>query len=100
MQRLNLDASLAAKPAAELSVGQQQRVAVARALIGAPDLILADEPSSALDDANTQQFFELMLNGFDRSRQTLLVVSHDTRLTAHFDHVLSVSDVMQGGVGQ
>ena len=100
MQRLNLDASLAAKPAAELSVGQQQRVAAARALSGAPDLILADEPSSALDDANTQQFFELLLNGFDRSRQTLLVVSHDTRLTAHFDHVLSVSDVMQSGVGK
>ena len=93
--RLNIEADSLNKPAGELSIGQQQRVAAARALIGAPDIILADEPSSALDEANTKDFFELLLSGLDRSRQTLLVVSHDTRISSFFDHVLSVDDILK-----
>lgn len=94
---LNIDAAAAATPAGELSIGQQQRVAAARALIGAPELILADEPSSALDEGNTETFFNLLMSGLDATRQTLLVVSHDTRLTPHFDHVLDVRDILQPG---
>lgn len=96
-KQMNIDNALLASPAGQLSIGQQQRVAAARALIGAPDIILADEPSSALDDANTKVFFDLLLAGLDKSRQTLLVVSHDERLVAHFDHVLSVTDIIQTG---
>lgn len=99
LAQLNMDATLANSPAGALSIGQQQRVAAARALIGAPDLILADEPSSALDDDNTEAFFDLLMRGLDKSRQMLLVVSHDTRLARHFDHVLSSTELMQIGGG-
>lgn len=97
--RMNIGKQLIDRPAAHLSIGQQQRVAAARALIGAPDIILADEPSSALDDANTQLFFDLLMGELDRSRQTLLAVSHDTRLGAYFDHALSVDDILHSGGG-
>jgi len=96
---MNIDENLLTAPAGQLSIGQQQRVAAARALIGAPDVLLADEPSSALDEANTNVFFDLLLAGLDRSRQTLLVVSHDTRLAGYFDHVLSSDDIFVKGGG-
>ena len=83
------------RPVGELSVGQQQRVAVARALIGGPDLIIADEPTSALDHDNRDRFIELL----NRSRETfgsaLLFVSHDQTLAAHFDRSVSLSDLNQ-----
>jgi len=94
MTRLDLDAgALGEQPAGLLSLGQQQRVAAARALVGAPDLVLADEPSSALDDANTEKFFDLLMAGLDRQRQVLLVVSHDARLAARFDRVINMEDL-------
>ena len=94
MTRLDLDAgALGEQPAGLLSLGQQQRVAAARALIGAPDLVLADEPSSALDDANTEKFFDLLMAGLDRQRQVLLVVSHDARLAPRFDRVINMEDL-------
>jgi putative ABC transport system ATP-binding protein len=99
VERMNIGTHLIDRPAGQLSIGQQQRVAAARALIGAPDIILADEPSSALDDSNTKLFFDLLIGGLNRSRQTLLAVSHDTRLVDYFDHVLSVEDIMQSGGG-
>ena len=98
MTRLDLDpASFADQPAGQLSLGQQQRVAAARALIGAPDLVLADEPSSALDDANTTVFFDLLMAGLDRTRQMLVVVSHDARLAPRFDRVINMQDLIRGG---
>ena len=60
-----------------LSVGQQQRVAVARALLGKPDLILADEPTSALDNDTTKKFLDEVMNTFDPSHQAIIMVSHD-----------------------
>lgn len=93
--RMNIDRKLMTSKAGKLSIGQQQRVAAARALIGAPDIVLADEPSSALDDANTQAFFDLLMSGLDQSRQTLLVVSHDTALAEFFDHVLSAEEIFK-----
>ena len=96
-QAMNIDATLMTSPAGQLSIGQQQRVAAARSLIGAPDIILADEPSSALDEANTKVFFDLLMARLDRSRQTLLVVSHDTRLVGYFDEVLSIEDIIRQG---
>ena len=94
MTRLDLDAgALGEQPAGLLSLGQQQRVAAARALVGAPDLVLADEPSSALDDVNTEKFFDLLIAGLDRQRQVLLVVSHDARLAPRFDRVIKMEDL-------
>ena len=98
-QAMNIDAALMSSSAGQLSIGQQQRVAAARALIGAPDIILADEPSSALDDANTSAFFDLLMARLDRSRQMLLVVSHDTRLVDYFDEVLQIGDIIEQGGG-
>ncbi|MDX2269357.1 MAG: ABC transporter ATP-binding protein [Bryobacter sp.] len=68
------------RPVTELSVGQQQRVAVARALLGAPPLLIADEPTSALDTAHREQFLSLLLAQADRADSTVLFVSHDESL--------------------
>ncbi|MDH4394301.1 MAG: ABC transporter ATP-binding protein [Limnobacter sp.] len=75
---------LAERKAAHLSVGQQQRVAVARALLGKPDLIIADEPSSALDDDNQRQFMHLLLEQCHNTGAALMMVSHDLRLGEYF----------------
>ena len=94
-QSMQIEERLLAQPAGQLSIGQQQRVAAARALIGAPSVILADEPSSALDAANTKLFFELLIGSLDTARQTLLVVSHDAPVTNLFDHTLMVDDIIE-----
>ncbi|MEM0945690.1 MAG: ABC transporter ATP-binding protein, partial [Pseudomonadota bacterium] len=65
--------------AAELSVGQQQRVAVARALIGEPSLILADEPTSALDAASQEAFLDLLFEQVHAAGTSLIMVTHDAR---------------------
>ena len=78
-----------------LSVGQQQRVAVARALIGQPPLIIADEPTSALD-ANTQEaFLNTLFQQVADTETSLLMVSHDARLGQHFDRVVTMDDLLQ-----
>jgi putative ABC transport system ATP-binding protein len=56
-------------------------------------LVLADEPSSALDAVNTEKFFDLLMAGLDRQRQVLLVVSHDARLAPRFDRVINMADL-------
>lgn len=73
------------RPAGELSVGQQQRVAAVRALVGSPALVVADEPTSALDEASREQFMALLLEAVRASGAALLFVSHDPRLGVAFD---------------
>lgn len=68
----------------ELSQGQKQRVSIARALINSPQLILADEPTSALDDDNCHTVINLLKEQADKSKATLLVVTHDNRLSNSF----------------
>jgi putative ABC transport system ATP-binding protein len=81
------------RPAAELSVGQQQRVAAARALIGGPDLVIADEPTSALDTANRMRFLELLSSACRATGATLVFVSHDEGLASAFDRTLDMRDI-------
>lgn len=81
--------------AGALSVGQQQRVAAARALIGTPPLIIADEPTSSLDAATQATFLELLFAQSRAHGTTLLMVSHDARLADQFDRVLQMSDIAQ-----
>jgi putative ABC transport system ATP-binding protein len=72
-------------PAAELSIGQQQRVAAARALIGNPPLIVADEPTSALDDHHRESFMSTLMSRAQAHGSAVLMVSHDLRLAPHFE---------------
>lgn len=90
--KLQIDRSLLDSPITALSIGQQQRVAAARALIGSPELIIADEPCSALDDTNALRFIELLMQQCDETGSSLVFVSHDLRLAKQFDYCLSLSD--------
>jgi len=72
------------KKTSQLSVGEQQRVAIIRAVINQPKIIFADEPTSALDDHNTEQVINLLKNQADRCDATLIVVTHDQRLKDNF----------------
>lgn len=78
------------RSAAQLSIGQQQRVAAARALIGSPGLVIADEPTSALDDQSRDQFIELLLNEAHRSGATVLLASHERAIESRFDRVVRI----------
>lgn len=99
LRHIGLPAELWGRQAFTLSVGQQQRVAAARALIGRPELVLADEPSSALDAARRDDFMALLLRECDAAGSTLVFVSHDERLAAHFDERLSLPALNRGAVG-
>jgi putative ABC transport system ATP-binding protein len=92
-ERLELSNNLLQQKAQELSVGQQQRVAVARALYGAPSLIIADEPTSALDTQTREQFIQLLLDCAESS--TVIFVSHDMSLASHFDNKVALSELQQ-----
>lgn len=97
--RLDLDAPLLERPAAELSVGQQQRVAAARALIGRPALVIADEPTSALDTERQLAFLDLLLGECAAARAALLFVSHDARLSRHFDRRMALAELSGAAPG-
>jgi putative ABC transport system ATP-binding protein len=91
LARLGIEETARRFPA-RLSGGQQQRVAIARALINEPGLLLADEPTGALDSANGAQVMEL-LSALHREGQTVLLVTHDARLAArHAERVISLVD--------
>lgn len=91
---LNLPDDVLAMPAGRLSVGQQQRVAVARALIGRPPLIVADEPTSALDAATQDSFLGLLFDQAAQAGSSLMMVSHDERLGARFDRVIALPEIV------
>ena len=85
------------KPTATLSIGQQQRVAIARALINRPELLIADEPSSALDQQNRENFMSLLMPLVSKHRITLLFVSHDMSLAQYFERIEALSDINAPG---
>lgn len=80
-----------------LSVGQQQRVAVARALISQPKLILADEPTSALDFDHRDKFLQLLFEICSEKKITLIFVSHDHSLKSLFDRAIAFNEVNRVG---
>jgi len=80
-------------PVTELSVGQQQRVAAARALLGSPGLIIADEPTSALDANRREDFLQLLFERCEEAGSTLVFVSHDERLQSLFHRGLSLPEL-------
>ena len=81
------------KNVTDLSIGQQQRVAAAIALIGNPKLIIADEPTSSLDEKNTSEFMNLLLSEWEKRKFTLVFVSHDSSLKKYFPKTLSLPDI-------
>lgn len=99
LQALQLNPELMQRRAGTLSVGQQQRVAAARALIGRPALLLADEPTSALDREAATAFLQLMSAQCQAAGTTVLVVSHDDSLQPLFDRTISLSEINQAGAG-
>ena len=94
LEHLDLhDERLLHRPVHELSVGQQQRVAAARALIGAPEILIADEPTSSLDTQRRTAFIELLERECRAQGGTLLFVSHDPSLEACFDRTIRLPDI-------
>ncbi len=79
----------------ELSVGQQQRVAVARALFGKPELILADEPTSSLDYDHREKFISLLFQQCEEQGTTVLFVSHDRTLEKLFTRSIAFTEINQ-----
>jgi lipoprotein-releasing system ATP-binding protein len=90
---LNLNDRLEHKPS-ELSGGEQQRVAVARALINDPSVILADEPSGNLDSENKNELHKLFFRLRDTFGQTIVIVTHDRQLAGMSDRILQMKDGM------
>jgi putative spermidine/putrescine transport system ATP-binding protein len=82
----------AQRPVTALSGGQQQRVAVARALANAPSLLLADEPTAALDAQRARQVMELFQHIAHERGASVIVVTHDHRALEHFDRILMQQD--------
>jgi putative ABC transport system ATP-binding protein len=94
LTQLGMDgAAVVRQPVTLLSVGQQQRVAAARALIGAPELIIADEPTSSLDTDRREAFIQLLFNECRRQETTLIFVSHDKGFESLFDRTIRLSDI-------
>lgn len=83
------------RPVTELSVGQQQRVAVARALLGSPEVILADEPTSSLDHDHREKFIQLLFQVCDEQKTTVIFVSHDRSLEKLFTRSISFQEINQ-----
>lgn len=88
---LNLDGKSKAYPS-ELSGGQQQRVSIGRALINAPAIVLADEPTGNLDSKNSQDIIQLFKKSNRKYKQTLIMITHDEEVALQADRIIQIDD--------
>jgi putative ABC transport system ATP-binding protein len=93
LSRLGLSDDDSNRSVTELSVGQQQRVAASRALIGGPEIVIADEPTSSLDTDARRAFLELLFEECRRAESTLVFVSHDRSLGELFDRRIPLREI-------
>jgi lipoprotein-releasing system ATP-binding protein len=91
LSQLGLSKRMEHKPS-ELSGGEKQRVAAARAMIMQPDIILADEPSGSLDEQNKRELHQLLLRLKEQFGQTILIVTYDKELAQISDRVIEIQD--------
>ena len=98
MSHLDLSTHAHAYPRT-LSQGQKQRVCIARAVINEPDLILADEPTSSLDDVRCEKVLDLLIKQAERYGATLVIATHDQRIKPHFENQLILDDLVSSGEG-
>jgi ABC transporter related protein len=76
----------------KLSGGQQQRISIGRALINAPAIILADEPTGNLDSKNSQDIIELFKFSNKKYRQTVVIITHDEEIALQADRIIYIDD--------
>ena len=91
--KLQLTQDILHKQVGELSVGQQQRVAIVRALINKPKLLLVDEPTSALDAGARDAFMTLLMDVCRKQNTSMIFVSHDTYLQGYFSRSLDIASI-------
>ena len=91
LQLVGLEKRLAHKPA-QLSGGEQQRIAIARALINNPDMIFCDEPTGNLDSQRGEQIIELLRNLNQRQGKTLIIASHEAKIARMADRIIHIRD--------
>ncbi len=76
----------------QLSGGQQQRVSIGRALMNAPAIVLADEPTGNLDSKNSQEIMALLKESNKKFNQTLIVITHDESIALQADRIIAIED--------
>lgn len=99
--RLGLENQLKHKPS-QLSGGQQQRVSIARALMNGGEIILADEPTGALDSQNSQEVLSV-LKTLNHQGHTVILITHDMQIASHADRIITMKDgeiIADSGVTQ
>ena len=99
LAELGLGDKLGARPA-NLSLGEQQRVAIARAIINQPRLLLADEPTSSLDDDNARRVLDLLLHAAERAGALLVIATHDARIRGRFRCEIELTRPAAGAHGR
>ena len=76
----------------QLSGGQQQRVSIGRALMNAPAVVLADEPTGNLDSKNSQEIVDLLKVSNEKYGQTLIIITHDENIALQADRIIAIED--------